>query len=62
LILSGDLKLCVSYAVFLEYTEVLQREKFKKYPGFETAAIAFLEEIKNHCFWYEPKLKIDFTR
>jgi len=59
LIFPGKLKLCISEPVFLEYTNVLQRERFKKYPNFVNSSIALLNEIKNHCFWYDPKLAID---
>ena len=59
LIVTGKIKICVSNAVFEEYSEVLQRERFKKYPGFANASIILLDSIKKHSLWFEPKLSID---
>ena len=58
-ILTGKIRCCVSVEVFQEYENVLNRERFKKYPGFTSAAILLLEEIKKHFFWCHPKLRID---
>jgi putative PIN family toxin of toxin-antitoxin system len=46
LIVSGKIKMCVSATVFDEYAEVLQRDRFKKYPAFANASIALLDQIK----------------
>jgi len=51
--------MCISKAIFEEYTEVLQRDRFKKYQGFENASIILLEQIKKNALWFEPKLTID---
>ena len=59
LITTGKIKICVSVAVFDEYTEVLQRDRFKKYPAFSDASTILLDQIKKNGFWYEPKLTID---
>jgi len=40
--------MCVSISVFDEYSSVLQRNRFKKYPGFENASIILLEQIKKN--------------
>lgn len=59
LIVTGKVKMCISKAIFEEYTEVLQRDRFKKYQGFENASIILLEQIKKNALWFEPKLTID---
>ena len=59
LITTGKIKICVSVVVFDEYTEVLQRDRFKKYPAFSDASTILLDQIKKNGFWYEPKLTID---
>ncbi|MDB4900746.1 MAG: putative toxin-antitoxin system toxin component, family [Mucilaginibacter sp.] len=59
LILTGKIKICISNDVFDEYSEVLLRDRFKKYPGFANASIILLDRIKKHGLWFEPKLKID---
>jgi len=48
LILTGKIIMCVSISVFDEYSSVLQRNRFKKYPGFENASIILLEQIKKN--------------
>lgn len=59
LIVTGKIKICVSNAVFEEYLEVLQRERFIKYRDFATASVILLDKIKKHGLWFEPKLSID---
>ena len=59
LILTGKIKICISNSVFSEYSEVLMRDRFKKYPEFVDASIILLDKIKKHALWFEPKLKID---
>ena len=51
--------MCVSISVFDEYSSVLQRNRFKKYPGFENASIILLEQIKKNSLQFQPKLVID---
>lgn len=60
LIVTGKIKICVSNTVYDEYSEVLQRERFKKYPGFANASFILLDSIKKHCLWFEPKLSMIF--
>lgn len=57
--ITGKIKICVSKAVFDEYTGVLLRNRFKKYPGFANASIVLLDQVKRNALWYEPKLSID---
>jgi len=59
LIITGKIKVCVSTEVFLEYTEVLERPRFKKYPEFINASTILLDMIKRYGLWFEPKLSID---
>jgi uncharacterized protein len=59
LIFTGKIKICVSGAVFDEYTAVLLRDRFNKYPNFAKASIILLDQIKKNCLWFEPKLSID---
>ena len=41
LILTGKIKMCASVDVYEEYEEVLQRERFKKYPGFQSRQLHY---------------------
>jgi putative PIN family toxin of toxin-antitoxin system len=59
LVSTNKIIICVSKAVFQEYEEVLQRDKFKKYQSFTASASILLKIIKEQCLWYEPQLTID---
>ncbi len=58
LIVTGKIKMCVSTAVFTEYREVLQRERFKKYPAFAEASAILLDRVKKNSLWFNPQTVI----
>ncbi|MGV8137789.1 MAG: putative toxin-antitoxin system toxin component, PIN family [Mangrovibacterium sp.] len=54
-----DIKICISEELLEEYVNVLNREKFKKFPDFEANAQALLVDIVNYALMYSPKTKIN---
>ncbi|MCP5103753.1 MAG: putative toxin-antitoxin system toxin component, PIN family [bacterium] len=59
LILVRKVSLCLSKAVWAEYIEVLNREKFSKYPSFKTNAEIILGKIDDLALYFQPNLEID---
>lgn len=51
--------MCVSIELLSEYTEVLQRPKFNRFPDFMQRAEAVLIEIQMHALMFVPKLKLE---
>ena len=58
LVLSKKVKLCLSKAVWEEYVEVLNREKFSKILSFKSKAEIVLSKIEELASFFEPNLKI----
>ncbi len=54
LILTGEVILCLSTALFTEYESVSRREKFKRFPTFIDRAPAYLAELRQIAFIIEP--------
>jgi len=59
LILGEKVSLCLSKDVWEEYVEVLNRERFLKYPSFKTNAEIVLSELENLAMQFQPDLKIN---
>jgi len=55
-----NLALCISDELFAEYVEVLNREKFSRYPDFHTRAQTLLSDIENYGVRFTPTAKVDF--
>lgn len=54
-----DLELCISDKIFAEYVEVLNRDKFAKFPDFHTRAQALLSDIETYAVKFTPAKKVD---
>ncbi|MBK7871414.1 MAG: putative toxin-antitoxin system toxin component, PIN family [Saprospiraceae bacterium] len=54
LVLSGEVKICLSQAVLEEYEEVTEREKFKKYPNFVAKAQELIAALRKIAVFVEP--------
>lgn len=52
-------QLCVSDAVLTEYSGVLQRPKFAKYPDFVLKAKTLLTAIELYAVRYVPQIKLE---
>lgn len=59
LIADDSLELCISEEVFTEYFEVLNREKFAKYPDFVAKAQTILADIQKRATQYFPLQKLE---
>ena len=55
---AGDIELCISDEVFDEYHNVLNREKFAKYPDFLAKAQRLLVDIQRRAVKYFPIVKL----
>ena len=49
-----NLQLCVSDKLFTEYVDVLNREKFSRFPDFHTRAQTLLADIESRSLKFEP--------
>jgi hypothetical protein len=59
-ILADDsLILCLSEKLFAEYIEVLNREKFSKFPDFHFRAQALLTDIENRALKFSPTVSLN---
>ncbi|MCB9033096.1 MAG: putative toxin-antitoxin system toxin component, PIN family [Chitinophagales bacterium] len=59
LVLTNEIQICLSETVLLEYYEVANRERFKKYKDFNKKANELIEAIKLKAIWFSPKEEID---
>ena len=55
----GNLQLCLSQELFAEYVEVLNREKFKKFPDFHFRAQIFLADIETQALLFNPTVTLN---
>jgi putative PIN family toxin of toxin-antitoxin system len=53
-----NLELCFSGALFTEYVEVLNREKFSKFPDFHARAQTLLIDIETYGVSFTPTGKV----
>ncbi len=58
LVLTGEVVLCLSPELLLEYESVSQREKFKKIPHFADRASKLIQAIKEIAFLILPTERI----
>ncbi len=56
--LDKQIQLCISNDVFEEYSDVLNRKKFFKYPDFISNAKNLLANIQEHATKYYPANKL----
>ncbi len=62
-LLSNDnIQLCISDSLFEEYYEVLNREKFSRFPEFLSLSQVLLLEIEKRANKYFPTIKLDIIR
>lgn len=54
-----NLELCFSSELFIEYIDVLNREKFAKFPDFHTRAQTLLSDIQTFGLRFTTITKID---
>lgn len=59
MVLTNEVKICLSKEVLEEYEEVAGRKKFAKFKGFEERALELIEDIKRISISFEPTEKID---
>ena len=57
-----NIELCISDELFTEYVEVLNREKFARFPDFHTKAQTLLSDIENYGVRFTPTAKVDLIR
>ena len=55
----NEFQLCISDKLFEEYYEVLNRDKFSRFPEFHTLAQVLLAEIEKRANKYYPTIKPD---
>ncbi len=58
LVLTSEVKICLSEEVFEEYLEVANRKRFAKYPNFNAKANELLDHIRENSLWFQPKERI----
>ena len=54
-----DLILCISDELFSEYVEVLNREKFARFPDFHARTQILLADIEVHSMKFTPKTRVE---
>ena len=55
----NDLQLCLSEQLFTEYIEVLNREKFSRFPDFRFRAQALLTDIETRAMKFNPTVSLN---
>jgi putative PIN family toxin of toxin-antitoxin system len=59
LIIENKVKLCLSNDIFIEYLEVISREKFSKYRNFKIKADLVIGLLEDISLKFNPIYKID---
>lgn len=59
---NDNIQLCISDSLFEEYYEVLNREKFSRFPEFLSLSQVLLLEIEKRANKYFPTIKLDIIR
>ena len=57
-----NLELCFSEQLFTEYVDVLNREKFAKFPDFYSKAQTLLSDIRTFGFQFTTNIEVDIIR
>lgn len=56
------LQLCLSEQLFAEHVEVLNREKFRKFPDFHFRAQTLLADLEQRALKFSPTISLDIIR
>lgn len=59
---NNNIQLCISDEILEEYYDVLNREKFEKFSGFNSKAQLLLANIKRKATKYFPNIKIELIK
>lgn len=59
---NNDLKLCISNEILEEYYNVLNREKFSKFPDFVIKAQMLLAKIEIKAIKYSPTIRVSLIK
>lgn len=59
---NNDLELCISDKIFEEYYDVLNRDKFSKFPDFIIKAQMLLAKIEIKAIKYSPAIKVSLIK
>lgn len=59
---NSEVQLCLSEELFQEYFEVLNRNKFKRFPDFISNARTLLMDIKHRAIEFSPTNKVELLR
>jgi putative PIN family toxin of toxin-antitoxin system len=59
LVLTKQVALCLSDEIYVEYVEVMNRDKFRKYTDFKTKADIVLSKLHEISIYYAIDRKID---
>ena len=59
LALTQKVKTCLTEEIFMEYIEVLNREKFTKYTNFKSKADIVLNKLREISTYYETNRKLE---
>ena len=62
LYLERKIELCISEKLMIEYLEVLNREKFNRFPDFKAKAEIILVDVVNNATFFKPKKKVKKLR
>lgn len=55
----SNLQLCISDKLFAEYVDVLNREKFSRFPDFHARAQSLLADLESRSLKFEPTQRIN---
>ncbi|MDR1097335.1 MAG: putative toxin-antitoxin system toxin component, PIN family [Tannerella sp.] len=61
-VLGGNMELCLSKELRQEYSDVLARPKFARYPGFVQNAAILLNRLAGIAAFYEPSVRLELIR
>lgn len=59
---ASDSRIRVSHAVYQEYSSVLQRPKFARFPDFFSNAQLILSELERIAIFYNPRARVDLLK
>lgn len=58
ILVDKNLELCISEHLFSEYVEVLNREKFSRFPDFHFQAKVVLADIESKALKFAPEINL----
>ena len=59
LVLTQKVKTCLSDEIYFEYYEVMNRDRFAKFPDFKSKADLVLNRLREISIFYKPDRKIE---